>query len=284
MIMSKDKGQVTERKIRYWKIAPGSKGSVWVEQRDNNCTSIGWNELGDLRKFNDFNQLNKKYQKIWKKGTANQVWKFYDKVKPNHKIVASSGEYIYGLGTVREEGYGFNENLGFHHTIAVNWEKKFWCPISVEEIALDEGIKKRLRLNRTVLELKEREWDKIQKKIEKHRSPFDGHSVINGLLQAPRTEQEAIVLFSAMSDLLHMRILYVGTRYPDAFVQVKERGEWVTKSAEFELYSSKFKDHLDQYKKNRESCDMIICWEDDWTKKPKDLRVVELRKELEKTV
>ena len=119
------------------------------------------------------------------------------------------------------------------------------------------------------------------RKVDKFHSPFEGHHSIRGLLRSPQSEQEAIILFSTLTEHLQMKILYVGTRYPDAGIQVKENGRWITKYAEFELYSSRFQDHIDKYRKDNSTCDMIICWEHDWDKCPPQLEVIELKEKLQ---
>ncbi len=84
-----------------------------------------------------------------------------------------------------------------------------------------------------------------------------------------------------------MKIHYVSTHYPDARILVKERNKWVIKKVEFELSTSSFKSHIKKYKKDKSSCDMIICWEDDWKKKPKiakNLKILELKGELKKII
>jgi predicted Mrr-cat superfamily restriction endonuclease len=267
-------------KIHFWKIAPGAQGSLWVEQRDAHCIAVGWNEVGDLRNYQDIDQLKKKFVNLGWSNSPHQLWRFYTEVKPGHKIVASSGQYIYGTGTVTEKDYIYNEDLSFHQCKSVLWEKKFWCPVSVNELNLDENLKKRLGYNRTILELEAEEWKSIRNKLDKFQNPFEGRSEIKRLLKAPQTEQEAIILFSALMENLRMRIVYVGTRFPDAIIQVKQNDKWVTKYAEFELYSSGFEAHMDDYQKDKNSCDMIICWEHDWEKCPKQLEVIELKEKL----
>ncbi|MEM3573239.1 MAG: hypothetical protein QXJ62_03295 [Nitrososphaeria archaeon] len=82
-----------------------------------------------------------------------------------------------------------------------------------------------------------------------------------------------------------MKIESVSTRFPDAYIRVKEGNRWITKLAEFEVYSSDFvaHGHLKQMAKNKE-CKMIICWKDDWKDKPKNIEVIELRKEMEEII
>jgi hypothetical protein len=54
----------------------------------------------------------------------------------------------------------------------------------------------------------------------------------------------------------------------------------ITEPAEFEVYSSHFEahGHLKQMKNGNE-CRLIICWKDDWKDRPRNLKVIELRKE-----
>jgi hypothetical protein len=77
-----------------------------------------------------------------------------------------------------------------------------------------------------------------------------------------------------------MKIESVSTRFPDAYVRIKKGKRWTTKAAEFEIKSSDFVAHGHDPGK----CDMIICWKDDWKQKPKNLKVIELRKELEEII
>lgn len=167
----------------------------------------------------------------------------------------------------------------------MKWESTYWEPLDVEELHLPEGLTKRIRLNRTVLELDPEEWVLIDKALNRTRNPFQGLNNFEGVCRAPQTEQEAIILFGKLSQHLKMRIEYVGKPFPDALVRVKEGSRWITKAAEFELNSSDFErhGHVKAMEKGKE-CDMIICWKDDWTNKPRKLQVVEIRKELEEIV
>jgi len=53
-------------KVRFWKIAPGSGGTLWVEQRDNRCIAIGWNEMGDLDEYSNDEAIKKRFYEIRK--------------------------------------------------------------------------------------------------------------------------------------------------------------------------------------------------------------------------
>lgn len=203
---------------------------------------------------------------------------------PGHKVVASSGKFIYGLGTAIGT-YTFNPDLYYQHSKPVRWEQKFWAPLDVRELSLSQELANRLGRNRTIMELKGIEWERLEEAVYEADSPFEGLTNFEGLCRAPETEQEVIILFSKLSQHLKMKIEFVGTRFPDALVRVKEGERWVTKYAEFEKSSSDFEahGHLKQMKKGT-VCDLIICWKDDWKQRPRDLHIVELRRELEEIV
>lgn len=128
-------------------------------------------------------------------------------------------------------------------------------------------------------------WDLLDKALNRVKNPFQGMNNFEGICRAPQTEQEAIILFGKLSQHLKMRIENVGKPFPDAYIRVKEGNRWTTKAAEFELKSSDFErhGHLKSMKKGKE-CDMIICWKHDWAEKPRNLQIVEIRKELEEIV
>jgi hypothetical protein len=272
---------VRERKPRYWKIAPGRHGFLWVEQRDHGCIALGWSETGDLDKYRDEEKIKNRFDKIdWgSESKPSQLLKFYKDVKPGDKVLASSGRNIYGIGMVIGN-YKFDEELYYQHSKPVRWELKFWEPLDVEGLGLPERLEKRIRLNRTILELEQKEWELLDKALVRIRNPFEGFANFEGLCRAPETEQEVIILFSKLSQHLKMKIESVSTRFPDAYVRVKRGKGWVTKAAEFEINSSDFHSHGHDPRK----CDMIICWKDDWKQRPEDIEIVELRKELEEIV
>lgn len=209
---------------------------------------------------------------------------FYFKVQKDDKVIASSGKHIYGLGTVIGK-YKYDDQLYYEHSKPVRWEITFWDPLNVDHLKIPDKLKKKLGQNSTIVELKPTEWALIDNALNHVHNPFQGLNNFEGICRAPQTEQETIILFSKLSQHLKMKIESVSTRFPDAYIRVKEGERWVTKSAEFELYSSKFTDHLKQMDKGKQ-CDMIICWEDDWKDKPKNLnlKIIELKRELKEII
>ncbi len=257
-----------------------------MEQRDSECIAIGWGETGNLDRYKTESEIRKRFNEVFRGQTTRptQLLKFYQEIHEGDKILANSGREIYGLGRVIGR-YKYDESLYYEHSLPVKWESTYWEPIDVESLSLTESTSTRIRLNRTVLELKPVEWEQLDKALNRMKNPFQGLNNFEGICRAPRTEQEAIILFGKLSQHLKMRIEYVGKPFPDALIRVKEGGRWKTKAAEFELKSSDFErhGHLKAMKKGK-ACDMIICWEDDWPEKPRDLEAVEIRKELEEIV
>lgn len=196
--------------MRYWKIAPGDGGSLWVEQKEHDCIAIGWNETGDLNLLKDKEAIKRRFDSIgWRGSTSRQLLMFYNKINADDKIVASSGEWIYGVGTIAGE-YGFNQELYYMHSRPVRWERAFWDPVSVDGLGVSDGLRKRLHLNTTILELASDEWKELEKAVWKVNSPFAKLNDFQGLSRAPQTEQELVMLFSKMNQHLKMKIESVG--------------------------------------------------------------------------
>lgn len=261
----------------YWRIAPGENAFLWVEQRDNNCIAVGW-DIGDLRKYSD-QEIKKalKREFKYKRPELSGLWKFYKKVRKDDKIIASAGRYLYGVGTVTKSRYSYNQKLYYPHSKSVRWETTFWEPLDIWDLRISKKLKKRLmpQRGRTIIGLKREEFDKVQKVVDKVKTPFKNLTNWEGLLRAPWTEQEVVIVFSKLSNIMKMKIEYVGTRFPDATILVKKGAKWVTKTAEFEIYSSGFQEHLKDLKKGK-LCDFIICWEADWKPRSKKIKVIEL--------
>ena len=278
------------RDRRYWKIAPGEGGSLWVEQRDANCIALGWSDTGDLRNYKTIDELKRIFERMYPGNRPYQLWRFYKEVLPGHKIVASSGKFIYGIGTLFKH-YKYDENLVYKHSKPVRWELTFWEPLNINELPISGNLKRRLNLNRTILELKKEEWNELEKALTENQNPFKNINNWEGLCLAPQTEQEVIILFSKLNFMLKMKIEYIGMKFPDAYIRIKQGKRWVTKSVEFEVYSSDFikHGHLDKMKKEKIECDYIICWKDDVDINEKQKfknfpRVIELRRVLEQIV
>jgi hypothetical protein len=267
--------------MRYWKIAPGENGFLWVEQRENNCIAIGWSEVHDLSKYRNDTEINKEFHDHFPKNSSKQLITFFREVQQKDKIIACAGSFLYGIGVISGLGkYKYNENLYYSHTKPVCWEITFWDPLDIYSLKLPKTIENKLagKPPRTIREILPDEWITIEDRINNIKTPFKNLTNWEGLPRSPTSEQEVIILFSRLTQYLRMHIEHVSTQFPDAYLRVKKGKEWVLKSAEFELYSSSFETHghLEQMKKGKK-CDMIICWDHDWDQIPDKIEVISLK-------
>lgn len=269
----------------YWKIAAGQGGYVWPEQRDSKVISVGWREFGNLNKYGNNERAD----------IPKQLWMFYKTVKEGDWVIACAGRKIFGFGQIVGD-YEFRKHLQYRHCRQVEWEKVFWDSLEVDSLKLNPDIKRLFQIRSYQVTIRNLQIGRLtasevfgRLKNAITSRPYGVADLVEweGLRNAPKSEQETIVLFSKMSPVLRMKISYVSTRYPDAIIRVKKGKSWVTKTAEFELLASRFEDHEEQYKSGNR-CDMIICWEDDWKRKPRWLRdktkIIVLKKELEKII
>jgi hypothetical protein len=99
-----------------------------------------------------------------------------------------------------------------------------------------------------------------------------------GMVYAPQTESGVLFLFGKVAEDLNMYIEELRPEAPDAIARRFTGKGWERLRVEFEHRSSDFK----QSGRDAEACDLIVCWEHDWSTCP--LEVIELRdriKEME---
>jgi hypothetical protein len=126
--------------VRIVKIAPGeSKADFWDECKNGGYICVGWNEVGDLREFNSFEQFKKSFVKtcghyhnnrlptLSKK--AKELWTLME-LEPGDKVIANNGtSKVRAIGTVRGRGYEWNPKATLHHTVTVKWDTSYACQI-----------------------------------------------------------------------------------------------------------------------------------------------------------
>ncbi|MBM7868341.1 EVE domain-containing protein [Heliobacterium gestii] len=124
---------------KYYKIAPGEGAALWPECLAGGYISIGWNEMGDLRQYPDYDEFKSAFLKhdfhdnvSANTRKANELWSFYN-LKPGDYVIANKGmSQIVGVGRVNEKGYAFREDLStFQHVVYVDWEKSFDPPLPI---------------------------------------------------------------------------------------------------------------------------------------------------------
>jgi hypothetical protein len=118
-------------------------------------------------------------------------------------------------------------------------------------------------------------------KYEKTEGGTVGNLIhFNNMTHAPVNEQGVIFLFGMVSKALGFEsIVSVGYGFPDC------RGYWKVGNGklqyveiEFEYKSIHYKDHVHPF----EGPYVIVCWEHNWRDCPSSIKVIELKKEIEK--
>jgi len=95
------------------------------------------------------------------------------------------------------------------------------------------------------------------------------------LERVPQQELEIIFLFAEhFKSLGFTKVKKMQQRFPDCIAYRKTNSGIKEVIIEFELQSINFNTHGHNPKK----CDCIVCWEDNWLDKPKNLEIIELRK------
>lgn len=99
------------------------------------------------------------------------------------------------------------------------------------------------------------------------------------LAHAPTNELGVVYMFGMMAERLKFVVTRMQSDFPDCeAMHEMEPGKWQRLRIEFEYESKNFLKHLHPVS----GCDLIICWEHNWTDCP--LPVLELKGEVEKWV
>jgi hypothetical protein len=114
--------------ITYWLIAPGEDAFMWDDWRKNNIISIGWEYLGDLKKYKsqkdieDIMKPNEKVEKPYNNSLC--CWQFANEMKPGDFVIVKSGlKRLLGYGIVKSD-YKFDDSKSEHrHVRDVDWIK-----------------------------------------------------------------------------------------------------------------------------------------------------------------
>ncbi|MGB9588688.1 MAG: hypothetical protein ACPL7O_10970, partial [Armatimonadota bacterium] len=93
---------------------------------------------------------------------------------------------------------------------------------------------------------------------------------------APSNELGVVFLFAHLASKWRLRVDAVRSVFPDCIAYQKAQGREKRIRIEFEFNSKNFKIH----RHNARRCDWIVCWEHDWPDVPRNLQVIELRREF----
>ena len=104
--------------------------------------------------------------------------------------------------------------------------------------------------------------------------PLEG---VPGMQSGPVNELGVVCLFALLSKRLGFVIRRIQAGFPDCVAQKRTGRGWKTIRVEFEFNAKSFKTHRHRAR----SCDYIVCWENDWPDAPKNIEILDLRRQVE---
>lgn len=126
----KEDGKKCDEDIKYWVIAPGENAKYWDEFLNEGIIGIGWDELGDLRRYNSKEEIKEKI--IEKYGYVNDPrnnalanFDFAKSIKKGDYLFVKQGiKKLIGFGKVISD-YIFDESRKKNKSIRkVEWIKR----------------------------------------------------------------------------------------------------------------------------------------------------------------
>ncbi|MEM0254317.1 MAG: endonuclease NucS [Candidatus Bathyarchaeia archaeon] len=159
--------------IRFWKISPGKQAYLWEEFKTKNYIAIGWNDVGDLRKFANRDKMIKEFYDVYPDSLPDQVLEFFYDMKKGDKVLIYGNKSIYALGEILSDYYYKEEESEvyylYNHRRDVKWLKIPDPPLSIE--FLHEELQRKLMRPRTIIELAENEWKSVEEVIKEQPPP-----------------------------------------------------------------------------------------------------------------
>ncbi|MFJ6984299.1 MULTISPECIES: McrB family protein [unclassified Streptomyces] len=117
-----------QRQRTIWKIAPGERGRLWDECRDDAVIRVGWDDTGDLGQYRSDTELKQALDLHWPRRSAGsltlarRLLAFRD-LEPGDRIVANRGTAeVLATGTV-SGSYRFEDDRSeYRHVVPVTWD------------------------------------------------------------------------------------------------------------------------------------------------------------------
>ncbi len=122
-------------KKNYWVYSPGENAKYWEAFYSEGILGLGWNELGDISRFNAKEEIVKELQRIEetdgsKKNDATANWDFLHRISIGDVIIAKRGrQELLGYGIVTSDYYYDPTRKDQHHLRKIDWKHKGKWPI-----------------------------------------------------------------------------------------------------------------------------------------------------------
>jgi len=115
---------------QYWLYAPGENAYLWNEFYNEGIMALGWDEIGDLRKFKSRDEIKKALLNVYggtgsKKNDVTANDEFLNKINIGDVIIAKKGRReLLGFGIVESDYIFDNNRKNYRQTRNVNWKSK----------------------------------------------------------------------------------------------------------------------------------------------------------------
>jgi 5-methylcytosine-specific restriction protein B len=117
-------------KTKYWLYAPGENANKWEEFYSEGIMGLGWDDIGDLKKYNSRDEIKDALVKAYKgdgskKNDVSANDDFLNKLNIGDIVIAKKGRReLLGYGTVTSEYY-FDENrIDYKSCKKIEWKLK----------------------------------------------------------------------------------------------------------------------------------------------------------------
>ncbi len=113
--------------VRYWIYSPGDNASQWELFYKEGIMAIGWDELGDLTKFDSKDEMRERMKECYGedksyRNAAHATWQFCNEISEDDVVFVKRGRTVLlGKGTVSSEYIFDRERETFKHVRKVKW-------------------------------------------------------------------------------------------------------------------------------------------------------------------
>ena len=116
--------------VNYWLYSPGEQASNWDEFYELGIMGLGWDLVGDLRKYNSQDDIENALKVVEDTNSdqgvnAKALWQFANAMKPGDVVFAKKGKrMIIGKGVVTSDYLFDEERSELKHVRSINWTNK----------------------------------------------------------------------------------------------------------------------------------------------------------------
>lgn len=122
---------IENNNIRYWVCAPGTKAEKWEECYQNGILVLGWDYLGDYKKFKNRDEIETEIRNQGKTQKPNNdtlaIWSFCNVMKEGDVVFVKNGrKKIVGRGVIKSDYIHDTNRSEYQNVRKVEWISGDW--------------------------------------------------------------------------------------------------------------------------------------------------------------